>query len=279
MAITQYNYSPGVYEAITDEALDDSPVLNTWYYFAVDGWDHTISNVVLKQGGSAIPESAYELTIDQKYTDSEENESAKTLYAMWRIVDDSYDLIATTVSGNNFGSYVDNENIKAQLDAFSAELSSFTAADVSYNNSVSGLAANEVQAAIDEVVAGGAAYIPPTLSSETTVLTTSKTSTGTNYFTVKDPSHLISTGQNAIVEISGTGGNPCDFDLYLSSSITGSESGSSSWASLLNILSFSTRKVYLILPIGRYAIYSLRTAGSYTLSVKYKIIDTKLSYS
>jgi len=115
MAITKFNYVPGAYEAITDEPLDDSPVLNTWYYFEINGWSHVISDVVLKQGGTPLPGTAYELTVDTKYTNLENGESGKTLYGLWRIVDGTYDLIATTVSGNNFGSYVDNE---AMLNTF-----------------------------------------------------------------------------------------------------------------------------------------------------------------
>lgn len=144
MAITQLNYSPGIYEVITDEALDGLPVLNTWYYLKIDGWSHVISDIVLKQGGTPLPGAAYELTVDTKYTDREVNESGKTLYAKWRIVNGTYDLIATTVSGNNFGTYVDNETVKSKLAALPA-------ADVSYDNTSSGLTAIDVQDAIDEV--------------------------------------------------------------------------------------------------------------------------------
>ena len=117
MAVTKLDYIPGSYEAITDEPLDDTPVLNTWYHFTIEGWSHAMSDIALKQGGSVIPTSAYELTIDTKYTAREVSESGKTLYGLWRIVDGTYDAIATTISGNNFASYVSNENVQAQIDA------------------------------------------------------------------------------------------------------------------------------------------------------------------
>lgn len=117
MALTRLNYEPGVFEAATDETLDDSPVLNTWYNFSIDEWKHVFSDIVLKQGGTAIPTSAYELSIDTKYTDREAGESGKTLYAQWRIVDNTYAGITTTISGNNFGTYVDNETVKSKIDA------------------------------------------------------------------------------------------------------------------------------------------------------------------
>jgi hypothetical protein len=122
MAVTKLNYVPGASETLTNEPLDDLPVLNTWYYFAIDGWSHVMSDIVLKQSGSPIPGTAYELTIDDKYTDLEADESGKTLYAMWRIVDGTYDLIATTLSGSNFGTYVDNERVQAKLDLIQPDL-------------------------------------------------------------------------------------------------------------------------------------------------------------
>ena len=136
MAVIKLDYIPGSYEAITDEPLDDTPVLNTWYHFTIDGWSHAMSDIVLKQGGSVVPTSAYELTIDEKYKAREVSESGKTLYGLWRIVDGTYDAIATTISGNNFASYVSNENVQAQIDAIPTPTQSDWAetntADVTY---------------------------------------------------------------------------------------------------------------------------------------------------
>lgn len=118
MALTRLNYAPGQYETCTNETLTPaSPVLNTWYHFEIGDWKHLLSDIVLKQGGSAIPAAAFELAEDTKYTAREATESGKTIYAKWRIVDGDYDAIATTVSGNNFGSYIDNEKLDARLDA------------------------------------------------------------------------------------------------------------------------------------------------------------------
>lgn len=152
MALTRFNYQPGQYETCTDETLvPASPVLNTWYNFEIGDWKHAISDVVLKQGGLAIPTSAYELAIDTKYTAREVGESDKTIYAKWRIVDATYDEIATTVSGNNFGTYIDNAKLDSRLDALEAFDAALDAGEVPYDNSTSGLTATDVQAAIDEI--------------------------------------------------------------------------------------------------------------------------------
>jgi len=152
MALTRFNYNPGQYETCTDETLvPASPVLNTWYNFEIGDWKHAISDVVLKQAGSPIPEAAYELAIDTKYTAREAGESGKTVYAKWRIVNATYDEIATTVSGNNFGTYIDNAKTDSRLDALEAFDAALDAAAVPYDNATSGLAATDVQAAIDEI--------------------------------------------------------------------------------------------------------------------------------
>jgi hypothetical protein len=152
MALARFNYQPGQYETCTDETLiPASPVLNTWYNFEIGDWKHAISDVVLKQGGIAIPASAYELAIDTKYTAREAGESGKTVYAKWRIVNATYDEIATTVSGNNFGTYIDNAKLDSRLDALEAFDAALDAGEVPYDNSASGLTADDVQAAIDEI--------------------------------------------------------------------------------------------------------------------------------
>lgn len=116
MAITKLNYVPGAFEAITDEAIEDVPALDTWYYFKLDTWVHLMADIVLKQSAVVIPESAYELTKDTKYTSRETNESAKIVYAKFKITNVTYAGIATTISGSNFGTYVDNEGVQEKLD-------------------------------------------------------------------------------------------------------------------------------------------------------------------
>jgi hypothetical protein len=152
MALTRFNYQPGQYETCTDETLiPASPVLNTWYNFEIGDWKHALSDVVLKQSGVAIPTSAYELAIDTKYTAREVGESGKTVYAKWRIVNATYDEIATTVTGNNFGTYIDNAKLDSRLDALEAFDAALDAGEVPYDNSTSGLTATDTQAAIDEI--------------------------------------------------------------------------------------------------------------------------------
>jgi hypothetical protein len=152
MALTRFNYQPGQYETCTDETLvPASPVLNTWYNFEIGQWKYALADVVLKQSGVAIPTSAYELAIDTKYTTKEAGESGKTVYSKWRIVNATYDEIATTVSGNNFGTYIDNAKLDSRLDALEAFDAALDAGEVPYDNSTSGLTADDVQAAIDEI--------------------------------------------------------------------------------------------------------------------------------
>lgn len=287
MAVAKLDYIPGDFEGLTDEPLDDSPVLNTWYHFTINGWSHVFSDIVLKQGGTPLPGAAYELEIDTKYTEREVSESGKTIYGLWRIVDGTYDEIATTISGNNFASYVSNENTQSQLDEFLSELNSFTAADVDYDNSGSGLTATKVQSAIDEIVAGGSSFVPPTLGSETTALTFDLTGpNGTDGFEIENPSVSISTAQFAMVHFrvdTLVGGSPDIVSLYLVSSSTAAEAGSTSWARIIaNVASTDTTDLYLHLPVGIYRLYYVSNqggTGSAKVVVKYKIVDSKLSYT
>ena len=110
MAITRRNYTPGQYENFTNEPVG-TPVLNTWYTFQLDGlFSFDVANdVILYQGGSPIPTSAYELSTDATYTAREVDFSGLTLVKMFRITNATYAGIATTASGKNFGSAVDND--------------------------------------------------------------------------------------------------------------------------------------------------------------------------
>ena len=115
MALSKLNYNPGVSETATDEPLADTPVLNTWYNFRIGNYSHAFADVVLKQAAVALPAAAFELAPDSKYTDAEVGKSDKTIYGMWRIVDAGYAGNATTISGENFGSYLDNEIMERRL--------------------------------------------------------------------------------------------------------------------------------------------------------------------
>lgn len=273
MPITKRNYQPGVYEAITDEPLDDvAPVLNTWYYFKVDGWSHVLSDVVLKQSGTPIPGTAYELTEDEKYTDREAGESGKTLYGKWRIVDVAYDLIATTISANNFGSYVDNEAIKKKFDDLSAD-------QVSYDNSVSGLTADDVQEAIDEIVAGSV-YVPPSFGSEVTILSTSVSAARTDTVKIENANPQTKLQYGAL-KISIETTTTYIISVYIIPSTTGAEAGATSWAKVLDIASGASPSSTIVqLPMGMYRVYVYLSGGgsAFTYSLKYRVVDSNVTY-
>lgn len=150
MPATKLDYVPGAYEALTSETLDDTPVNNTWYHFNLDGWPLAMSDIVLvSDGDTLVLGTDYELAADAGYTSEEVSQSGKTVYAMWRIINASYEGLAVIMSGNNFGSYVSNEAMKDYVDA---QVGGHDAADeISYDNTTSGLTATDVQAAIDEI--------------------------------------------------------------------------------------------------------------------------------
>lgn len=306
MALTRLNYAPGQYETCTNEVLiPSSPVLNTWYHFEIGDWKHLLSDIVLKQGGSAIPAAAFELAEDTKYTAREVTESGKTIYAKWRIVDTDYDAIATTVSGNNFGSYIDNEKLDSRLDALEAFDAALDAGEVPYDNSSSGLTATDVQAAIDEIQGDAskivydnstsglaadnikeavdelaAAVLPWTKGSEVSGLSyTGSDATKVSYFTIADPSTAIATAQFAVVKFTAqmtAGGSGV---LYLCEASPSGEAGGTHFAKLFNITTSAVSTV-LLLPVGRYAVYSTTSgAPNRTITVVYKILDTKISYT
>lgn len=274
MAITKLNYVPGESETITDETLSPAaPVIDTWYHFEIGDWSHVMSDIVLKQSATPIPTNAYELAIDTKYTAREAAETGDTLYAMFKITNGTYAGILTTISGENFGTYVDNESIESRFNNLAAD-------DISYDNTVSGLTAEELQAAVDELAA--LAPLNPSLGSEVTALSTTSTVTATFSFKIEDPDDSITNGQNAIVKFSALGTAPGTRAWHLISSSSGAEAGSTSWPKIIDMGTFSAAKdVYLILPIGWYRLYQSVPSGgvtSGTQTVKYKIIDTKQSY-
>ena len=309
MALSKLNYIPGTVEAATDEPLiPASPVLNTWYPFKVGDWEHAFADIVIKQGGSAIPASAYELEIDKRYTAREASATGKTVYSRWRIIDAAYDATATTISGNNFGSYIDNEYLKARFDSIAAppaadvsydnstsgltadqvqaaidELAVATpAAEVTYNNSTSGLAATDVQGAIDEIDSIVDALISPKKGAEVNAYSyTGATSPQTGTVKIENPVSTHARGQYAIVEIKTVNGSGSSCTGYLSTSVTGAESYDSDWAIILPATpQNSTKAVVVMLPFGLYRVYfSGMTAAGSTITVKYKIIDSGIAYA
>lgn len=267
MALTRFNYQPGQFEACTDETLTPaSPVLNTWYNFEIGDWKHAISDVVLKQSGSPIPESAYELAIDTKYTTREAGESGKTVYAKWRIVNATYDEIATTVSGNNFGTYIDNAKLDSRLDALEAFDAALDAEAVPYDNSTSGLSATDVQAAIDEVDGLVDAIPVSTLSTGTVLLNGSNTSatfTGNFLVTGGTPNGTNILEQAVQISIARPASTSYTVNYYISPSISGAETGSTSWWNPITRTSGQgSLSIYVKLQPGLYRLHIVQSSAT-----------------
>lgn len=113
MPLSKLDYIPGDYDAVSSQAMDDIPINNTWYHFSVDGFKHAMSDLVLvSDGDTLVLGTDYELATDTNYTSEESGQSGKTVYAMWRIINDVYEGLTMTVSGNNFGAYISNEVIE-----------------------------------------------------------------------------------------------------------------------------------------------------------------------
>lgn len=120
MAVTKRNYVPNEYEAITTESIG-SLVIDTWSYFELDSYyKFLVSDVVITYSGGTVPSSAYELQVDSKYTSSETGLTDKTLYGMIKITNATYAGTELFVTGNNFGTYTDNEATVAYINSLVA---------------------------------------------------------------------------------------------------------------------------------------------------------------
>jgi hypothetical protein len=112
----QRDIKPGVFETISNVFIGTF-VLNEWTHFKLDGdYKFLLSDIVIKEGGTTIPGSNYEIAPDTKATTQESGLSGKTLYGQIRITNITYTGVELNVSGSNFGSYVSNESNVEYID-------------------------------------------------------------------------------------------------------------------------------------------------------------------
>lgn len=120
MAISKLNYVPGQFETITGEALG-SYVDSAWNYFKIDGYfKYELSEVELRansaDGTVLLNGVDYALAVDEYYTNIESNYTGNVLAGMFRILNPSYYGKQIFVSGANFGTMIDNEEMKRYID-------------------------------------------------------------------------------------------------------------------------------------------------------------------
>jgi len=118
MAVLKRNYIPGEYEEVSKE---EAGVIdyNEFQYFAFEGYfkfDVAEIQVFATDSKTLVDPANYTLVVDQKYTDLEESYSGLTLYAMIKFTEVSLDGEPFFVTGKNFGTMVDNEDMKRYVD-------------------------------------------------------------------------------------------------------------------------------------------------------------------
>lgn len=144
MAITKRNYIPGEFEEVLNiQQPQINP--NTWVYFVLDDYfKFELSDIVIRvdseTGPILTPGTDYELSRDDFYTDLESNYSGKILYGMIRYTNPAYSARTPFVSGNNFGTMVDNEQMKKYVDdsilGAGAEIRVYTGDFIVENNTI-----------------------------------------------------------------------------------------------------------------------------------------------
>lgn len=118
MAILKRNYTAGDFESVTQQHAG-AITAGVYQYFVFEGYfKFELSDIIVYAGSplTIVDSSLYDLVVDQKYTEKEVGFSGKTLYAMIRFNDISLDGSDFYVSGNNFGTMVDNEEVKRYID-------------------------------------------------------------------------------------------------------------------------------------------------------------------
>lgn len=139
MAVLKRNYVPGESEVIT-QVEAGTVVSGEYQYFSLEGYfkfeiaDPVIYATALK---TLVDPADYDLLVDTKYTSLEAGYSTKTLNAQIRFTNPAYDGEPFYVSGLNFGTMVDNEEMKRYVDANSGSeivVYNFTDENVSVQN-------------------------------------------------------------------------------------------------------------------------------------------------
>lgn len=118
MAVLKRNYVPGESEVIT-QVEAGTVVSGEYQYFSLEGYfkfeiaDPVIYATALK---TLVDPADYDLLVDSKYTTLEAGYSTKSLNAQIRFTNPAYDGEPFFVSGLNFGTMVDNEEMKRYVD-------------------------------------------------------------------------------------------------------------------------------------------------------------------
>lgn len=118
MAVVKRNYIPGEFEELSKE---NAGVIayDAFQYFAFEGYfkfDVAEIQVFATDAKTLVDPANYTLVIDQKYTDIEQAYSGLTLYSMIKFTDPGLDGEPFWVTGKNFGTMVDNEEMKRYVD-------------------------------------------------------------------------------------------------------------------------------------------------------------------
>lgn len=116
MAITKRDYVPGKFEVIT-MTVAGGVTANNYQYFKLDGFLlFELADIIVEIGGEVVSESDYELLQDEKYTSLETTKSGKSLKSMIKFTNAALNGLEFSVSGNNFGTMLSNEALKAYID-------------------------------------------------------------------------------------------------------------------------------------------------------------------
>lgn len=118
MTIEKRNYVPGDFVNLVQQKAGVVQAGQYQYFVLDDYFKYELSDIIVYSGSplAVVDPSLYDLVVDQKYTNLESGYSAKTLYSMIRINDAGLDGLDFYVSANNFGTMVDNEQVKKYVD-------------------------------------------------------------------------------------------------------------------------------------------------------------------
>lgn len=126
-------------------------------------------------------------------------------------------------------------------------------------------------------------YIAPTLGSEVNEYSYTGSATQITTLKVTAPLTTHQNAQAALVKITAKGVSGRVVTTTMSPSITGAESYDSDWVTIIPTIGGAAtveKSVVLLLPFGLYRVNFAIAGGAnnVTVSIKYKIVDTKIAY-
>jgi len=118
MSVTKRNYVPGSYEVVDKEPCGTIQAGVFQHFVLDDYFKFIMADISVFHGITQLPLDpvAYTLAVDQKYTEIESEFTGKQLYAMIKITASQYNGEPFFVSGKNYGTFVDNEQMKKYVD-------------------------------------------------------------------------------------------------------------------------------------------------------------------